>query len=287
MSPFAFDVGTADFDEKVVAASHQVPVLVDFWAEWCGPCRVLKPVLEKLAAEFGGRFLLAKVNSDENPELSARYGVRGIPSVKAFRDGQLVDEFTGALPEGQVRAFLERIMPSPAEPLRAAAREARARGELEVAISLLNDAAEADPKNEDVRLDQVELAIDLKDFDGARHLLDSLQHSTRQPERHKALRARANLAAGSGDVDLGDLKATVEANPDDHAARLALANALALAHDYRPALEHLLAIVRRDRKWNEEAARKRMLDLFQLMGSDPTLDDLVREFRVTLARTLN
>ncbi len=286
MSAFAFDADTAGFDAQVLAASHQAPVLVDFWAEWCGPCRVLKPVLEKLAAEYGGRFLLAKVNSDENPELSARYGVRGIPSVKAFYKGELVDEFTGALPEGQVRAFLDRIIPSPAEPLRAAAAEARARGDFEVAISLLNDAAQMDPKNEDIRLDQAELAIDTGDTATARSVLEALEHTARDAGRVKSLLARLNLAA-AGNADPAELAKALDADPDNLDTRLQLAMALAVAKDYRAALDHLLAIVRRDRKWANEAGRRHMLDLFQLMGSDPALDELVREYRIQLARTLN
>ena len=287
MSPHAFDVSTAEFQEKVVAASQHVPVLVDFWAEWCAPCRQLKPVLEKLAAEYGGRFLLAKVNSDQNQELAGHCGVRGIPNVKAFVGGHLVDEFTGALPEAQVRAFIEKLLPSPAEPLRVAAQEARASGETGLALSLLDDARQADPGNETVQLDMAEIRIDAGQLDAARALLDALEHKARDASRLKALQARLKLVAAGGGADTAALEARVAANGDDFDARLQLANALALSGDYRPALEHLLAIVRRDRKWQDEAARKAMLDLFTLLGGDAQFDDLVREFRIALARTLN
>ncbi len=287
MSPHAFDVSTAEFQEKVVAASQHVPVLVDFWAEWCAPCRQLKPVLEKLAAEYGGRFLLAKVNSDQNQELAGQCGVRGIPNVKAFVGGHLVDEFTGALPEAQVRAFIDKLVPSPAEPLRIAAQEARAKGEPDVACSLLADALQLDPTNEAAQLDLAEIQLDQQQLDTARTLLDALEHKARDTSRLKALQARLKLVAAGGGADTAALQARIAANGDDFDARLQLANALALTGDYRPALEHLLAIVRRDRKWQDEAARKAMLDLFTLLGGDAQFDDLVREFRIALARTLN
>lgn len=287
MNPFSLDASTADFAEKVLAASARVPVLVDFWAEWCAPCRALKPVLEKLAAEYGGRFLLAKVNSDENPEIAARYGVRGIPNVKAFVNGEMVDEFTGALPEAQLRAFIDGLLPSPAEPLREAAHAARAKGELEVARSLLVDAAELDPGNEAVALDLAELHLEMQNLDAAQNLIDPLEHTVKDADRWRALQARLKLLKAGGGADPTALAARVAAAPDDLDARLQLANALALAHDYRAALEHLLTLVRRDRGWRDEAARKAMLDLFTLLGADPRHEDLVREFRIQLARTLN
>lgn len=287
MTDFAYDASTADFEQKVLAASHQVPVLVDFWADWCGPCRVLKPLLEKLAAEYGGRFLLAKVDSDRNPELSARYGVRGIPNVKAFRNGQLVDEFTGALPENQVRAFLDRLIPSAAEPLREAARQARLDKDFDTARALLADAAELDEKNEAIRLDLAELEIEAGNIDAARTALCQFEFHAEDKTRLQALQARLNLSAAGSHADPAELERRIAEHPDDLDARLQLANVLALAQDYRPALEHLLAIVRRDRQWNDQAARRRMLDLFQLMASDATQDSLVREYRIQLARTLN
>ena len=287
MNNFSLDVGAADFQEKVLDASRHAPVLVDFWAEWCAPCRTLKPILEKLATEYGGRFILAKLNSDQNPELAARYGVRGIPNVKAFVDGQLADEFTGALPEAQIRSFIDGLLPSPAEPLRIAALEARAKGEPEVACSLLRDALQIDPSNEAVQLDLAEIHIDTGQLDAARGILDALAHKARNPTRVDALQARLKLVAAGAGADPAALWVRIEANADDLDARLQLANVLALAHDYRPALEQLLDIVRRDRKWQDEAARKTMLDLFTLLGSEAQYDDLVREFRIRLARTLN
>lgn len=287
MNSFSFDVGIADFQKKIIDASHRAPVLVDFWAEWCAPCRVLKPVLEKLAAEYGGRFILAKVDSDQHQELAARYGVRGIPNVKAFVNGEMVDEFTGALPEAQIRAFIDNLLPSPAEPLRIAALEARARGEAEVAASLLADALQLDPGNEAVQLDLAEIRIDMRNIEAAQAILDALEHQAKDISRVRALQAHLKLVNAGTSADPATLKARIDANANDLDARLQLANTLALAHDYRMALEQLLEIVRRDRKWQDEAARKTMLDLFTLLGGDPQHEDLVREFRIQLARTLN
>lgn len=287
MNSFSFDVGTADFQEKVIDASRQTPVLVDFWAEWCAPCRTLKPILEKLATEYGGRFILAKLDSDKHPEVAGRYGVRGIPNVKAFVNGEMVDEFSGALPEAQLRTFIERLMPSPAEPLRVAAQAARAQGDTEVACSLLNDALELDPANETLQLDLADIQIDMHDIDAAKERLAALEYTARDADRVRTLLARLKLVAAGGNADPAPLEARIKANADDLDARLQLANALALAQDYRPALEQLMEIVRRDKAWQDEAARKAMLDMFTLLGSDPQLADLVREYRVLLARTLN
>jgi putative thioredoxin len=248
---------------------------------------MLKPVLEKLAAEYGGRFILARLDSDRNQELAARYGVRSIPAVKAFVNGEMVKEFTGALPEAQIRAFIDSLLPSPAEPLRIAALDARAKGEPEVACSLLVDAMQLDPDNETVQLDLADIHIDMQHVEAARAILDAHDHKTHDVTRLRALQARLKLVTAGTGADPVALKACIEANAGDLDARLQLANTQALAHDYRPALEQLLEIVRRDRKWQDEAARKTMLDLFTLLGGDLQYDDLVREFRTQLAQILN
>jgi putative thioredoxin len=287
MSAHAYDVTVADFDEIVLAASQRVPVIVDFWAPWCQPCRILKPILEKLAAEYGGKFILAKVNSDENQELSARYGVRGIPAVKAFVGGEPADEFTGALPEGQVREFIERLIPSPAEQLRLEALALAAAGDVAAARQKMVEAINLDPRNDTSYLDFVALSIEAGAFDEAKELFDVVADRARDRNRVESLRARLNMASTASGVDVAALQAQLAQDPNAHEARLQLANTLALRHNYRGALENLIEIVRRDRKWNEEAGRKGMLNLFTLLAAQPQYDDLVREFRIALARTLN
>lgn len=289
-SPHSHEVSLADFESKVLAASHEVPVVVDFWAPWCQPCRILKPILEKLAAEYGGKFVLAKINSDENQELAQRYGVRGIPAVKAFIDGQMVDEFTGALPEAQIREFLGRLIPSPAEPLRREALALAAAGDNAAARRKMAEAINLDPASDTAYLDFIQLSLDAGDADAlaeARELLDVVADRARDQDRVASLRARLQLAGSGSGVDIQALEAQLTANPDDHESRLQLANALALQQDYRGAFQALLELVRRDRQWNDEAGRKGMLNLFTLLAAQPQFDDLVREFRIALARTLN
>src|SRR5574343_369117 len=174
MSEFAFDVSLQDFEAKVLIQADTVPVVVDFWAPWCEPCKVLKPMLEKLAEEYKGRFILAKVNSDENPELAQHFGVRSIPSVKVLFQGQLVDEFNGAIPESQIRAFLDRIaLPEGPEQinLREQAAALVADGKLEEALAVLVQASQANPQDQAIQLDAVDVLMQVGRNDEARKLL--------------------------------------------------------------------------------------------------------------------
>ena len=284
MSAHAIEVDAGNFEQVVIEGSKQAPVVIDFWAPWCAPCRALKPVLEKLAAEYGGRFTLAKINSDDNADLAAQFGVRGIPNVKAVVDGEIVDEFSGALPESAVRAFIDRVIPSPAEQARAAAMAAYRAGDAAKALALLAQAAALDPRNETVKVDTAEVLIALNEPDKARTLLDALSPLA-DSERVGALRAKLQFASANGDADSADeLQARVAHDAGDLDARLRLARLHAARNDYEPALEQLLEVTRRDRKFGDDAGRKTMLAIFSLLGSD---DPLTTRYRRLLASTLH
>lgn len=285
MSQFAFDVSIEDFEPKVLVPSDTIPVVVDFWAPWCEPCKLLKPILEKLAEEYKGRFLLAKVNADENPELSQHFGVRSIPSVKVLFQGQLVDEFNGALPEGQIRAFLDRIaLPGEAGGnLREEAAALVAEGKLEEALTILIAASQAKPDDQAIQLDAVDVLIQLGRNDEAGQLLSG--EYTQEPDRANALRARMALAAGAADT--AELEAKLLTNPADHAVRLELSLAYAAQSRFREAMEAALEVIIRDRSFDEGAGRKAMLKLFEALAGGEQYDDLIREFRRKMSAALN
>jgi putative thioredoxin len=245
------DISSDSFDREVIQASKAQPVVVDFWAPWCGPCRTLGPVLEKVAASFGGRVKLVKINSDENQELSAAFGVRSIPNVLAFKDGRAVAQFTGSLPETQVRAFFDKLLPSAAE----------------------------------LALQRAEEAFVAERLDEAEQWLAQVPPNLELEPRITALeQGIAYARAGSEGPDEAALRAKLAADANDHEARLALANLFGGQRRYRDAMEELIELVRRARTWREGVARTQLLALFTLAAAEPAL---VAEYRRKLASALH
>ncbi|MDH4284403.1 MAG: thioredoxin [Gallionellaceae bacterium] len=283
---YAADVSQADFDEQVVKASYKQPVVIDFWAPWCGPCKVLKPMLEKLAEEYAGKFVLVKVNSDENQELSAKYAVRSIPSVKAMVNGQIVDEFAGALPEGEVRKWLEKIIPSPAEELRLAAQQDAAAGNMAGALKKLAEAAGLDSTNEWVRVDAAGIMLATGQMAEAKRLLETVKKpDVLKDNRVVQLQAHVKLAAvAASGLDEASLKSEIAADEKNLDARLKLANLLVATGRYQEGMDQLLEIVQRDRKFQDDIGRKTLLDVFSLLGGQ---GELVMAYRRKLAGVLN
>ena len=245
------DATTATFETEVLEASKTLPVVVDFWAPWCGPCRALTPVLEKVAAEYAGRAKLVKVNSDENQELSQAFAVRSIPNVIAFKDGKPVAQFMGAQPEGQVRAFFDKLMPGPGE---AALANAEA----------LFKADRLDEADAELAKVQADMALDAR----AAALKQGIAYAR----------------AGTSGPNEAELRTALAANPLDHEARCALAALHAGAKRYREAMDELLEIVRRAKGWKDGEARKQIVALFSIAAEQP---DLVSEYRRKLSTALN
>jgi putative thioredoxin len=263
---FSFDVTEADFETAVLENSMQVPVLLDCWAPWCGPCRSLGPILEKLVQAYGGRFLLAKLNTDEAPQISAALRIRSIPLVVLFVGGRPVDQFTGALPEGQIRAFLDKHLPAgepqgdPVEELRAAAAEAP---DDATALDLLSQALSLAPDHPEANLDMAERLLALGEHEQARGILQTLPADA-SGERHARLLARIELAANKPPGDAAALAAQIQANPKDFEARFALAALLAWSADWPAAFEQLLDVVMRDKAEARERARKQLVEWFEV-----------------------
>ena len=246
----ATDVTTKTFEQEVLDASKTVPVIVDFWAPWCGPCRSLTPIIEKVVGEFKGRVKLVKVNSDDNPELSQAFRVQSIPNVIAFKDGRAVSQFVGAQPESTVRTFIEKLLPS----------------QMEAALKNAEDLLAAG------------------NLDDAERQLAVIKSDPSIAARIEAVRQGIAYArAGDQGPAEAELRAKLEANPADHESRLALAGVYAGQRRYQEAMDELLEILKRAKNWREGEARKQLLSLFTLASSQPAL---VAEYRRKLASAM-
>ncbi len=286
------EVNLTTFEREVIEASRQVPVLVDFWAPWCGPCRALGPVLERLEGAYAGRFKLVKVNSDENPELSQQFMVRSIPYVLAFADGNPVDGFVGALPESQVREFLDRLLPGSSEAERRRAHKLIGQGEFTGAIAALLSAIGADAENDEAKLDLADVVLnrlpgtpDAQQLEQADRALAALGPRGQADARSAALKLRlASLRDAAALPDLATLRAQVAANGNDLAARSALAQRYIAGGELDKALDELLEVIKRNRQYNNGAARQTFLSVLELAADRPAM---VSDYRRRLSMVLN
>ncbi len=276
-SPFIHNVTVENFKQVVLQTSMSRPVLVDFWAEWCNPCKALMPTLAKLADEYQGKFILAKVNTEEQQQLAAHFGIRSIPCCKLFFKGQMVDEFMGALPEPEVRSFLDKHIPRESDGLLAQAEQRLMQGDAEGAGSLIQQAAQLDPGSPKVMLANARYLATVGRLDEAEQQLEALPAEEKSKPEVASLLARLQFdrsSAGSPPPEV--LEQRLQENPGDSEAMHLLAQHRIMQNDYEGALELLLTLMQKDRAYGDDAARKDMLRIFELLGGQ---GDLVKRYR--------
>jgi putative thioredoxin len=259
----SFDVTEADFRERVLELSMQVPVLLDCWAPWCAPCKSLKPILEKLAQEYGGRFVLAKINTDEAPQISQALQIRSIPLVVLIANGRPVDQFQGALPESQVRAFLDKHLGPQVSEADLLREEAKTAPDAATALAMLQEALTIEPGHTEVMLDMATLLVDQGAMDDAQGVLDHMAPEQRN-DRHAALVKRIQLARNRPPGDPVALDARIKANPKDFEARFARAALNASDGEFDAAFDQLLEVVLRDKADWREKARLQLIEWFEV-----------------------
>ncbi len=270
------DVTAGNFEAAVIEESFRRPVLVDFWADWCAPCKMLMPVLAKLIDEYGGKVRLAKVNSDEQQGLASQFGVRSLPTVMCFRHGQPVDQFMGVQPESAIRAIIDRHVERPSDRIREQALAKLEAGDAAGAVADMQSAVASDPDHHVLKVDLARALLDAGDPEGAEAQLNLLPIDVHEQEAVKQLRARLVFAKTLSGADLAALEQAVRDNPDDPEGQERLAAAYMVAGRNQEALELYLKLMQRHRGYKENAGHKGMLAAFEVLGPR---HDLVNQYR--------
>lgn len=281
MNDWTIEAGEDNFEADVLERSHEIPVLVDFWAPWCGPCRVLGPVLEKLADEYSGKFVLAKINVDESPSLAGAFGVQGIPAVKLIKDGEIAGEFTGALPEPAVREMLSRYLPSEYDEQADEAADLEEQGKPAEAQAIYQSILDAEPTHAKSLLGLGRVLMNGGDRDGALETLERISPAAEERKIADRLIARLQLQ-GDQSADEATLRQKLAAQPDSVEVRFDLAQALAANEKFEEALSEFLDIVKSDREFRDDGARKAMVQIFEVLGPDHPLTDKYRSELATV-----
>ncbi|WP_456408389.1 thioredoxin [Thiolapillus sp.] len=269
-SPYIVEITNNNYQSDVIERSRQVPVLVDFWAPWCQPCQMLMPVLASLAEQYQGKFILAKINTEEQQELAAQFGIRSIPTVKLFRNGEAVDEFAGALPESEIRKFLDKHIPRESDALVDQAEQLLLQGDIDNALTLLEQAKASDPANSNIDIALAQAHAAAGNAEKALEITDQLPAEFQEKPEIQVLRGLLFFEQLlDGAPSESELQERLNRDDNDSEARYLLAAQYVVNQRYEDAAQALLELMRKDRNYGDDAARKALLKLFDILGDDP------------------
>jgi putative thioredoxin len=271
------ELNAGNFEAEVIRKSQHMPVLVDFWADWCAPCKMLVPVLAKLAVDYADRLHITKVNTDRERDLARQYGIRSLPTLHLYSNGRLVEEVLGAQPESTLRALIENYLVRKSDDALHKALASAEAGDLAQALQTLEQALAEDPQNPRLPLELARLYLEDEQFDKAAGLLESQPRELRESDQGKSLQLMLEFAAASaGNPDTGSLTSQLEENPANSEARFRLASSQLTAGDYDAALENFLELLKRERNYGDGAAQRGLLAVFSLLGEN---DERVGSYR--------